>query len=63
MYANHSAWIQKEIDGADQHKKPILGVNPWAQQRQPSVVAAAATEIVGWNKKSVIDGIWKLFQS
>lgn len=62
MYANYSDWIQKEIDGAGQYEKPILGVNPWAQQRKSSVVAAAATETVGWNKKSVIGGIWELYR-
>ena len=62
MYAYYSDWIQKEIDGADQYEKPILGVNPWAHQRRPSAVAAAAAEIVGWNKKSVIGGIWQLYR-
>lgn len=63
MYANYSAWIQKEIDGSNKYGKPILGVNPWAQQRKSSVVAAAAVETVGWNKKSVIGGIWRLYKA
>lgn len=63
MYANYSDWIQKEIDGAKVYKKSILGVNPWAQQRRSSVVAAAAKEVVGWNKKSVISGIWRLHKN
>ena len=62
MYANYSAWIQREIDGANQYAKPILGVNPWAQQRKSSVVAAAATGTVGWNKKTVVSAIWGLYR-
>ena len=62
MYANYSKWIRKEIDGAQSYAKPILGVNPWGQERKSSVVAAAAKETVGWNSKSVVGGIWRLYR-
>ena len=62
MYANYSKWIKKEINGADRYAKPILGVNPWGQERKSSVVAAAAKETVGWNSKSVVGGIWRLYR-
>lgn len=62
MYANYSKWIGKEINGAKAMSKPILAVNPWGQQRTSSVVTEAATETVGWNKKSVVDGIWALYR-
>jgi hypothetical protein len=62
MYVNYSNWIQKEIDGSNQKGKPILGVNPWGQQRTSSIVSAAAAETVGWNSQSVIKGIWKLYR-
>ncbi len=62
MYANHSKWIGKEIDGANTMSKPILAVNPWGQQRTSSVVAQAVTRTVGWSKKSVVDGIWALYR-
>ncbi len=61
MYANYSKWIQKEIDGAGDYSKPILAVNPWAQQRSSSVVADAADLKVGWNKDPLINGIWQLY--
>ena len=61
MYANYSKWIQKEIDGAKNKLKPILGVAPWGQQRSSSIVADASDKVVGWNSKSVIDGIWELY--
>lgn len=61
MYASYSKWIGKEIDGADLYRKPILGVNPWAQLRTSSVVGAAAAMTVGWNSRSVVSGIWELY--
>jgi len=62
MYANYSKWIQKEIDGANGYSKSILAVNPWGQQRASSVVASAAHKKVGWNKQTVINGIWELYK-
>lgn len=61
MYANYSKWIQKEIDGADEYEKPILAVNPWGQERKSSIVHSACSKLVGWNRKSVVDGIWELY--
>lgn len=60
MYANYSKWIQKEIDGARIHGRPIVAVDPWAQKRASSVVASAASESVGWNKQSIINAVWRL---
>lgn len=62
MYANYSKWIQKEIDGANSYAKPILGVNPWGQERSSFVVGNAAKEVVGWNSKSIVGGIWRLYR-
>jgi len=63
MYANYSKWIQKEIDGAGVYGKPILAVDPWGAQRRSSVVSQAANKTVGWNKESVIGGIWELYKA
>ena len=62
MYATYSKWIGKEISGSLEKEKPILAVNPWGQQRMSVVVADAATKIVGWNRKSVVRGIWELYR-
>lgn len=62
MYANYSKWIQKEIDGSLNYSKPILAVNPWGQERTSNVVTDSATKLVGWNKDSVIGGIWELYR-
>lgn len=61
MYATHSKWIQKEIDGAKAYKKPILAVNPWGQERKAGVVLNNANDGVGWNKEPVINAIWRLY--
>lgn len=63
MYANYSKWIQKELDGAGHYSKPVLAVNPWGQERKSQIVQEAATETVGWNKESVINGIWRLYRA
>lgn len=62
MYAQHSKWIQKEIDGAAIYSKPILAVNPWGAQRTSSVVSGAAYMTVGWNSQSVVRAIWELYR-
>lgn len=62
MYANYSKWIEKELDGAVYYDKPILAVNPWGQVRQSSIVQQKATKSVGWNEKSVVNGIWNLYR-
>lgn len=63
MYANYSKWIGKEIAGSKFYKKPILAVNPWAQERKSSVVVDAASCVVGWNREPVIAAIWRLYQN
>lgn len=62
MYANHSKWISKEINGAKAYRKPIVAVDPWAQKRTSSIVTEAADESVGWNKQSIINAVWRLGQ-
>ncbi|QTL34017.1 TIR domain-containing protein [Pseudoalteromonas viridis] len=62
IYASYSKWIQKEIDGSSDYSKPILAVNPWGQQRASGVVVDSASKLVGWNKKSVVSGIWDLYK-
>ncbi len=63
MYATQSKWIQKEIEGANQYKKPILAVNPHGQERKAGIVLKNAARAVGWNKQPVIDGIWNLYNN
>ncbi len=60
LYANYSNWIQKEIKCAQICGNPILAVDLWGSERKSLVVGPAADKIVGWQKKSVIDGIWQV---
>ncbi|MGB2061692.1 MAG: TIR domain-containing protein [Candidatus Puniceispirillales bacterium] len=60
MYATHSCWIKKELQGAKKYRTPILGVNPWGQQRTSVVVQSKAKKTVGWTKESVLKGIVEL---
>ncbi len=62
MYASHSKWIQKEVEGSLHYRKPILAVNPMGQQRRSGVVLTNASKIVGWNKKPVVNAIWELYK-
>lgn len=62
MYTNYSKWIKKEIEGAREKGKPILGVNPWGQERKSSVVGANASRTVGWNKQPLINELWSLYR-
>lgn len=63
MYASYSRWIQKELSGANLYSKPILAVVPWGQQRNSKDVSDEAHETVGWNKESIINAIWRLYQA
>lgn len=62
MYASYRHWIQKEIDGAIEYRRPILAVNPWGQERKSSVVIEAANKLVGWNKDAVVKAVWELYR-
>ena len=62
MYATHSDWIEKEIAGSKWNGKPILAVNPFGQERKAGIVLDNATDAVGWNKKSVVGSVWKLYR-
>ena len=62
MYASYSKWIKKEIEGAKYYGKPILAVNPWGQERKSTTASQYADDTVGWNSKTVADGIWGLYR-
>jgi hypothetical protein len=62
MYAAHSRWIQKEINGSNYYKKPILAVVPRGQERRAGIVVDNAQREVGWTKQSVVSAIWELYR-
>jgi hypothetical protein len=59
MYVNHRKWIQKELEIAQNYKKPIVGIIPRGQERIPKEVQDAANEMVGWNTYSIVAVIRK----
>lgn len=61
VYATYSKWIGKEIDGAQIYAKPIVAVNGWGAERTSSVVQNAASEIVGWQKQSIVNAVWRQY--
>lgn len=61
MYAHHSKWIGKEIDGAMLYGKPILAVDLLGARRTASIVGSSAHRRVKWNARSVVAAIWDLY--
>lgn len=57
MYVSYSDWINFEIDTAMEMGKPIIGVEPWGNERVPQKVATCADIIVGWNSSSVVNAV------
>jgi MTH538 TIR-like domain (DUF1863) len=60
MYCAHREWIQAEIELAQVHGKPVIGVEPWGQERIPNEVRDAANKMVGWNTTSIVNAITEL---
>ena len=60
VYATYSKWINEEIALAKrgfQTPKPIVAIQPWGAERTSQVVKDNADIIVGWNTRSIVDGI------
>lgn len=57
MYANHSNWIQYEIDEAVRMNKKIIAIKPRGNVYMPLLVQNAANKIVNWNRNSLIEAI------
>jgi len=57
MYANHSDWIEFEVNFADRIGRPIIAIRPWGAQVMPSYVSSVANRIVGWNTDSIVAAV------
>lgn len=57
MYTARSAWMDWEMRFARRIGKPIIGIVPWGNTRVPVAVQRNATEIVGWNTRSIVNAI------
>lgn len=57
LYSTHSDWIENEVQIAEEEGKPILGVEPWGNDRTSNYVEDHADTMVSWNTDSIVDGI------
>ena len=57
--ASYSEWINFEIDTAYEMNKCIILIKPWGNVRLPENAKNKATDIVNWNKNSLIEAIKK----
>jgi hypothetical protein len=54
---SYSKWIEFEIDTAYKMGKCIILIKPWGNERLPENAKNKATEIIGWNKKSLVEAV------
>ena len=59
MYANHSDWMQAELDICLRLNKPLIGIKPWGSERMPQQVSSRTIEDVSWSTDSIIAAIQK----
>lgn len=57
MYASYSKWIDYEVSEAVRFGKPIIGLQPWGNERTPAIVSENATALVGWNSTGLVNAI------
>jgi len=57
MYANHSEWIDFELQFARRIGRPVIGIRKWGSERIPLAIQNAAVEIVGWNGTSIVNAV------
>lgn len=62
VYSTYSKWINIEIELAQEMGKKILAIEPWGSERTSKTVKDAADKIVGWNSKSIVDGVKNLVE-
>ena len=57
MYAQHSDWMQAEIDISKELSKPMIGITPHGGERSPTNVVLVTKIDVGWSTQSIVDAI------
>ena len=57
MYVNYREWIQYEMNVSKDYGKPIIGIQPRGSKRIPTEVQSAATTMVKWNTKSIVNAV------
>ena len=59
MKPDYRYWIQKEVDVAQEMKKPIIGVLPSGNERTLNLVQNVSNNVVGWDEQSIVGSIKK----
>lgn len=57
QYAAYRDWLDFEIGAAQAHNRPIVLVEPFGPNDPPDALKGQATQIVGWNSRSLEDAI------
>ena len=57
MYYNYREWIQKEVQIANGHKKPMIVIRPRGQERMPIELTSSSYHQVNWNTDSIVSAI------
>lgn len=52
------AHLEKEIDYAKKHRKPIIAIAPWSNKKDPNgLLLERADKVIGWHAKLLADAI------
>ena len=57
LYSADKNLIEREIDVAQNLKKPIIIVRPYGMENVPGKIEEAANEVIGWNAGCIIESI------
>lgn len=60
VYASYKSWINTEIKISQEKNKKIIAVEYWGSEKTSRPVKDAATKIVKWNSKSIINAIHEI---
>ncbi|MDH5464462.1 MAG: TIR domain-containing protein [Thiovulaceae bacterium] len=60
VFQEYEKWLRKEIEHAQKHKKPIIVIEPWDEERTHVLVKNSASAIIDWDKTLLIEAIEEL---
>lgn len=57
VYASRSDWMMRELELANDFRKPIVAIAPWGSRNTSVACRSAATTMVNWSTASIIRAI------
>lgn len=60
MYNEHSYWVEKELELAAKHKRPVILIKSVPNEEIPGILTHQADEIVNGDANSITSGIKKV---